>query len=129
MYIKLTGGLLLSLLLVFSEQAVATEARCIAEFGGKTATLTAEPVADVYRFVTDDALAPFRVSVQYLSQRGKLKMYAYHDAKERFVLIHAAEYALSDANCTQFAQGFGLNRIYSARMEKELLFQCFAVCN
>ena len=118
----------LILIACLSRNASAIEAHCSAEFGGKNTTLTAKPVDDPYLFVTDDALAPFRVSVQYLSARGKLKMYAYHDAKDRYVLIHAGEYQFSEANCHQFMQGFGLNKIYSAKMEKELFFQCFAVC-
>ena len=108
--------------------AWSMEARCTAEYGGKATTLTVKPVNDPYLFVTDDALAPFRVSAQFLGERGKLKIYAYHDAKDRFVLIHAAEYQFNEANCTQFVQGFGLNKIYSAKMEKKLVFQCVAVC-
>lgn len=120
--------ILFILIACLSGNASAIEVHCTAEFGGKTATLTAQPVDDPYLFVTDDALAPFRVSVQYLSLRGKLKMYAYHDAKNRYVLIHAGEYQFNEANCNQFVQGFGLNKIYSTIMEKELSFQCFAVC-
>ena len=120
--------IIVALLAYLSGNALAIEARCSAEFGGKTITLTATPVNDPYLFVTDDALAPFRVSVQYLGEGGKLKMYAYHDSKDRLVLIHAAQYQFNEANCNQFIQGFGLNKIYSAKMEKELVFQCFAVC-
>lgn len=125
---NLIGTLLLAVLVFVGANCMATQVRCVAEFGGKASTLIAEPVDDVYRFVIDDALAPFRVSVQYLKARGKLKMYAYHDSKDRFVLIHAAEFSFNDANCAHYTQGFGLNRIYSAKMEKELLFQCFAEC-
>ena len=79
------------LIAYLSGNAWSIEARCTAEYGGKTTTLTVMPVNDPYIFVTDDALAPFRVSAQFLGERGKLKMYAYHDAKNRFVLIHAAQ--------------------------------------
>lgn len=126
---KITLFWLLGICLIAVEaKALESRARCTAEYGGKTVNLEIQPTADVYTVTTSDALAPFRVSAQYLSDRGKLKTYAYHDAKDRYVLIHAAEYQLNNANCSQHASGFGLNRIYSARLEKELQFQCFAVC-
>lgn len=103
-------------------------ARCTAEYGGKTAHVDVRPTNDVYAMTTTDALSPFRFSVQYLSERGKLKTYVYHDAKDRYVLIHAAEYTITQAHCSQHSNSFGLNKIYSARMEKELFLQCVAVC-
>jgi hypothetical protein len=86
------------------------------------------PTSDVYAMTTNDALSPFRFSAQYLAERGKLKTYVYHDAKDRYVLIHAAEYSLTQAHCGQHSNNFGLHKIYSARMEKELFLQCVAVC-
>jgi hypothetical protein len=108
--------------------AVQIQARCTAEYGGKTAHVNVRPTIDVFAMTTNDALSPFRISAQYLVERGKLKTYVYHDAKERYVLIHAAEYSLSQANCSQHSNNFGLHKIYSARMEKELFLQCVAEC-
>ena len=108
--------------------AVEIQARCTAEYGGKTAHVNVRPTRDVFAMTTNDALSPFRFSAQYLAESGKLKTYVYHDAKERYVLIHAAEYALTQANCSQHSNNFGLHKIYSARMEKELFLQCVAVC-
>jgi hypothetical protein len=108
--------------------AVEIQARCTAEYGGKTAHVNVRPTRDVFSMTTSDALSPFRFSAQYLAESGKLKTYVYHDAKERYVLIHAAEYALTQANCSQHLNNFGLHKIYSARMEKELFLQCVAVC-
>lgn len=102
--------------------------RCSAEYGGKTAHIDVRPTDDVYAMTTTDVLSPFRFSAQYLAERGKLKTYVYHDAKSRYVLIHAAEYSLTQAHCSHHQSGFGLNKIYSARMEKELIMQCFALC-
>ena len=102
--------------------------RCSAEYGGTTAHIDVRPTDDVYAMTTTDVLSPFRFSAQYLAEYGKLKTYVYHDAKSRYVLIHAAEYTLTQAHCSQHQSGFGLNKIYSARMEKELFMQCFAVC-
>ena len=106
-----------------------SHARCTGEYGGKTVHLDVLPTHDVYAMTTSDALSPFRLSAQYLPDRGKLKTYVYHDAKNRYVLIHTAEYTLTQANCDQHQSGFGVNKIYSARLEKEFLLQCFAVCN
>ncbi len=108
--------------------AVQIQARCTAEYGGKTAHVNVRPTSDVFAMTTNDALSPFRISAQYLAERGKLKTYVYHDAKERYVLIHAAEYSLSQANCSQHSNNFGLHKIYSARMEKELFLQCVVEC-
>jgi hypothetical protein len=108
--------------------AAEIHARCTAEYGGKTAYVDVRPTSDVYAMTTNDALSPFRISAQYLAERGKLKTYVYHDAKDRYVLIHAAEYSLTQAHCSQHSNNFGLHKIYSARMEKELFLQCVAVC-
>ncbi len=106
-----------------------TRARCSVEYGGKTVHVDVQPTSDVYAMTTSDALSPFRFSAQYLAERGKLKTYVYHDAKSRYVLIHAAEYTLTEDNCKQHQSGFGLNKIYSARLEKELFLQCLALCD
>jgi hypothetical protein len=108
--------------------AVEIHVRCTAEYGGKTAYMDVRPTSDVYAMTTNDALSPFRFSAQYLAEIGKLKTYVYHDAKDRYVLIHAAQYTLTQAHCNQHSNSFGLHKIYSARMEKELFLQCVAVC-
>jgi len=108
--------------------ASAIEFSCRAEYGGEVATLTAKPVTDPYSFESTDALGAFRFSTQYLSDPGKLKTYVYHYSKNRFVLIHAAEYSIVDANCQQYQAGLGKQRVYTAKLEKEFNFQCYSVC-
>jgi hypothetical protein len=103
--------------------------RCNVEYGGKTVHVEVRPTDDVYAMTTTDVLSPFRFSAQYLAERGKLKTYVYHDAKNRYVLIHAAEYTLTQAHCSQHQSDFGLHKVYSARMEKELFMQCLAHCD
>jgi hypothetical protein len=119
--------LLIGLCFVISS-ASAIEFNCRAEYGGESATLTVKPVSDPYRFETTDALGAFRFSAQYLSAQGKLKTYVYHYAKNRFVLIHAAEYSIAEANCQQYQTSLGKHRVYSAKLEKEFNFQCDSIC-
>lgn len=120
--------LLLSICLVTSK-VNAIEFSCLAEYAGATATLTAQPVSDPYIFESTDALGAFRFSVQYLTNPGKLKTYVYHHAKNRFVLIHSAEYSISADNCQHYQTGLGKNRVYSAKLEKEFNFQCHSICS
>jgi hypothetical protein len=88
--------------------------------------MTVSPGNDPYSFTNNDTLGAFRFSAQYMKDAGKLKTYVYHDAKNRYVLIHAAEYQVSD--CRLHQAGFGINRVYSAKFEKEFTFQCHSVC-
>ncbi len=103
--------------------------RCSAEYGGKTAHIDVRPTDDVYAMTTTDVLSPFRFSAQYLAEYGKLKTYVYHDAKSRYVLIHAAEYTLTQAHCSQHQSGFGLNQCVSNKFFKDaLLIRLISLC-
>ena len=70
----------------------------------------------------------FRFQAQYLESRAKLKTYVYELRERTPALIHASENPLSPSNCAQRQEGFGLNKVYSADLEREMFFQCFAVC-
>ncbi len=100
---------------------------CEAEYGGKIHNIDVRPAADVFAFQTVDAGTRFRFSVQWLEARAKLKTFV-HELDERApVLIHAAEYPLP-SSCTPGLIDFGLNKVYSSDLGRELFFQCSAKC-
>lgn len=120
---------ILSLLLcVFPATAYAIDVICEVEYGGSVTSLKPEGSLDPYKFTKVDLPDDFRFSTQYLLGSGKLKTYVYHNSKDRYVLIHAAEYSVGENACTKHEQGFGLNKVYSAKLELELSFQCRLVC-
>ena len=106
----------------------AIELICEVEYASVVTTL--KPVAsfDPYETARIDLPGNFRFSAHHLLDAGKLKTFVYHYAKDRYVLIHAAEYRVDKTECGQYEQGFGLNKVYSAKVERELLFQCRSVC-
>ena len=116
------------LLWVFSATAYAIDVICEVENAGSVTSLKPEASLDPYKFTKVDLPENFRFSTQYLLGAQKLKTYVYHNSKNRYVLIHAAEYRVEEDSCTQHEQGFGLNKVYSAKVERELSFQCRLVC-
>ena len=101
--------------------------RCEADYGGKAYRIDAQPTDDLFAFQTVDAGTRFRFSVQWLEARAKLKTFV-HELDERApVLIHAAEYPLP-SSCTPGLIDFGLNKVYSSDLGRELFFQCSAKC-
>ena len=106
----------------------ALKIRCDADYGGIAHTIDVQPTNDVFAFQSVDAGTRFRFSVQWLQARGKLKTFV-HELHERApVLIHAAEYPLPAAACPLPSIDFGLNKVYSSDLERELFFQCSASC-
>lgn len=106
----------------------AQTVNCEAEYGGKAHRIVVLPVDDVFAFQTVDVGQRFRFSAQWLVSRAKLKTFV-HELDERApVLLHAAEYPMSAGACTSKVIDFGLNKVYSSELERELFFQCTAAC-
>ena len=106
----------------------ALKISCETDYGGKAYRIDALPTDDVFAFQSVDAGTRFRFSVQWLARRAKLKTFV-HELDERSpVLIHAAEYPLPSTACTSQAIDFGLNKVYSSDLGRELFFQCSATC-
>lgn len=116
------------LLCVFSTAVYAIDLICEVEYASAVTSL--KPVAsfDPYETAKIDLPGNFRFSAYYLLGANKLKTFVYHYAKDRYVLLHAAEYRVDKTACGQYEQGFGLNKIYSASVERELLYQCRSIC-
>lgn len=115
-------------LYIFSSMVYAIEIICEVEYGSSVTSLQPVVSFDPYEITKIDLPGNFRFSAQYLLGAEKLKTFVYHHAKERYVLIHAAEYRVEKNNCGKYEQGFGLNRVYSAELESEFLFQCRSLC-
>lgn len=115
-------------LCIFSSMAYAIDLICEIKYASSVTSI--KPVAshDPYEIIKIDLPGNFRFSAQHLLGADKLKTFVYHHAKERYVLIHAAEYRVDKNNCSKYEKGFGLNRVYSAELERELLFQCKSLC-
>lgn len=121
--------IILPLLISFFPTFVhAIDLICEIEYASEAVSLKPAVSFDPYEIAKVDLPGNFRFSAQHLLGRNKLKTYVYHYAKDRYVLIHAAEYLMKEADCKQYEQGFGLNKVYSAHVERELLFQCRSVC-
>ena len=104
-------------------------ATCTADYGGITETLTLAPAPDVFSFESASLGDRFEFRAQYLEDRAKLKTFVYEFREAVPALIHANEQRLSPSNCQQRVEGFGLNKVYSSDLEREMFFQCFAVCD
>lgn len=111
---------------LLSMSAFSAEFTCDIEYADSTTTLKIESVYDPYQFTSVEPGGNFRFSVQYLAEAKKLKTFVYHNSKDRYVLIHAAEYTRPDSRCSQ--NGFGLNKVYSTAIERQLTYQCRQVC-
>ncbi len=120
--------IVLVLLCVSSATVYAIDLICEVEYASAVTSL--KPVAsfDPYETTKIDLPGDFRFSAHYLLGANKLKTFVYHYAKDRYVLLHAAEYRVDKTACGQYEQGFGLNKVYSFEMERELLFQCRSLC-
>lgn len=116
------------ILLMYAMTGSADEVSCDVEYAGKVTSVIIKPVSDPYEMTNVDPGGDFRFASNYLVDSNKLKTYVYHKSKNRYVLIHAAEHQVSEDICTQHENGFGLNRVYSAKLERELLFQCRLIC-
>lgn len=78
-----------------------------------------------YEFTTVDFDNGFRFSGQVLEQPPRLKTYTYFDSKDRYVLIHQNNIALTDMAC---GKPLGKNIVYSPRLELELSYACQLRC-
>lgn len=101
---------------------------CELEYASEITSVIPIASFDPYEKSRADLGGNFRFYAQYLRGSNKLKTFVYHDAKARYVLIHAAEYRVEETDCKRYEHGFGLNKIYSADLERELLFQCRSIC-
>lgn len=115
-----------SVLLLSSLPAFASEIECEIGYAGTLTRFKTAAGNDPYQFSSVEPGGNFRFSAQYLTDAKKLKTYVYHDSKDRLVLIHAAEYSVDETHCTPTR--FGLNRVYSPGLERELTFSCELRC-
>ena len=67
----------------------------------------------------------FRFTGQLLKSPNKLKTYGYYESKQRYVLIHQAEWNLEKKLCNE---SLGKNTIYSPRLESALTYECKLIC-
>jgi hypothetical protein len=119
---------LMFFLLISSSMVYAMDFICEAESGNSSASIKPVVSLDPYETNQVDLSGNFRFSAQYLLSKEKLKTFVYHYAKDRYILIHAAEYRVEKNNCSQYEQGLGVNKVYSAEMEREFLFKCRSIC-
>lgn len=118
----------LGLEMLASPAWAALKLSCDTDYGGKAYRIVAQPTDDVFAFQSVDAGTRFRFSIQWLPSRAKLKTFV-HELDERApVLIHAAEYPLPASGCPARPLDFGLNKVYSSDLGRELFFQCSASC-
>lgn len=108
--------------------SAALTVSCEAEYGGTVHSVEVRPATDVFDFQSVDVGSRFRFSVQQLDSRAKLKTFVYELQERAPVLIHAAEYPLPSGACASADIDFGLNKVYSSDLERELFFQCSAKC-
>ena len=101
---------------------------CTAEYGAKIEKLRIPPTTDVFAAQSVTIGDRFRFQAQYLIDRSKFKTFVYELRDHSPTLIHASEHKLSSQNCAHQSTGFGLNKVYSSDLEREMFFQCFAVC-
>lgn len=101
---------------------------CEADYGGKTYRLDARPTDDVFAFQQVDLGTRFRFSIQWLESQMKLKTFAYLLTERAPLLIHTAEYPLPSVGCPSPTMYFGRHKVYASDLERELFFECSAVC-
>ena len=82
---------------------------CEAESGNSSASIKPVVSLDPYETNQVDLSGNFRFSAQYLLSKEKLKR-------------------VEKNNCSQYEQGLGVNKVYSAEMEREFLFKCRSIC-
>ncbi len=124
------------LLLFFCNGAAfAQETLCLIKVSGTEKTVNIKMTQDPYVLNTLNLESGFRFSGQILqdavTKQNKLKTFVYHEAKNRYVLIHASENRLDIAGCANAkntTQEFGLQRLYSYEYEFELSYSCKSSC-
>lgn len=108
--------------------ATSLEISCDAEYGGKAERIIVQPTQDAFSFQSVIIEKRFRFQAQWLSQRNKLKTFLYERRGRSFVLLHASEYPLPPSTCPKDGVDFGLNKIYSSELEREVFVQCRMHC-
>ena len=91
----------------------------------KTVYITANQDPFVFNTVFFDKR--FRFSSQLLSDSNKLKTYTYYFTKNKFVLLHTAEYIFNGC-VNKKAIELDRNIIYALNLERALVFQCKFIC-
>ena len=71
---------------------------CETESGNSFASISPVASLDPYEINQVDLPGNFRFSAQHLLGKGKLRTFVYHYAKDRYVLIHAAEFRVEKNN-------------------------------
>lgn len=87
--------------------------------------LVIESNNDIYAVSKIDLQAGFRLAGQFLPELNKFKLYAYTYSKDRYVLLIAQEFDVSEKTCQH---SFGKNLVYGEPYEQELFFQCYQAC-
>ena len=124
------------LLLFCTGSAFAQETLCLIKVSGTENTVNIKTTHDPYVLSTLNLESGFRFSGQILqdavTKQHKLKTFVYHEAKNRYVLIHASENRVDIAGCANAkntTQEFGLQRLYSYEYEFELSYSCKSSCS
>lgn len=112
--------------------AIAQDAVCEVKVSGTENSFEIKRSSDPFALNTHDLEGGFRFSAQVYQDpktgQSKLKTFTYHQSKNRYVLVHASESGIDTASCQTAKNGFGLQRVYSHKFERELSFSCKAVC-
>lgn len=115
-----------------SFHALAQEAVCEVKVSGTENSFKIKNTSDPFAYDTHDLDGGFRFSAQVFldpkNGQSRLKTFTYHESKKRYVLVHASETSIDAASCQTEKNGFGLQRVYSHKYERELSFSCKAVC-
>ena len=108
--------------------ATSIKVTCEAEYGGRTEQIEILPNSDVFAFHSVDVGTRFRFIAQYLEPQSKLKTFVYELRERSPALIHAGEYQLTPNICANPPSDFGVNKIYSSDLEREMFYRCSADC-
>lgn len=97
---------LMFFLLISSSMVYAMDFICEAESGNSSASIKPVVSLDPYETNQVDLSGNFRFSAQYLLSKEKLKTFVYHYAKDRYILIHAAEYRVEKITVANTNKGW-----------------------
>jgi hypothetical protein len=122
---KVFARLVASFLVLISSRVAAIAVECDILADAQSRTLVIRQSGDPYETTSVEFENGFRFSAQVVGSPSRLKTFTYFDSRDRHVLIHtdSRSIGLEDSG-----RAMGENRIYSPRLELELLNSCRVVC-